>query len=343
MVLAHLRSVLKYCALTALAVYGWLRIKFTSTPTLIILTYHRILPAQHSGRQCEQPGMITSPEALRRHIRLMKSLGAVPMHLDDWLAKRSNRDKLPKLVVALTFDDGWQDNYEYGFPILRSESVPATVFLVTGLLDTHQVFWPEQVVKLLTNTPIDTSLPEFQWLKPYLPPKSSPNSPLTLTEADSVIDRLKELDDKTILASLSSIPEFVGDQVSHGQPRYILNNTELEEMARSELVRFGAHTQHHFRLNRIELGSTLRDEIVGCLQDLGKFGGKAVPIFCYPNGDITPEGQHLVKSHYQAACTTKTGWNPSDRDAFDLHRFNLHDGNSNSARRLFATLGRGII
>lgn len=337
--MAYLRSGLKYCVLAALAVYGWIRMRLTSRPTLIILTYHRILPDQHPDRHFEQPGMITAPEALREHIRLMRSVGATPIHLDEWLSKRTRGEPLPKLSVALTFDDGWRDNYQYAFPILASENVPATVFLVTGLLDTHRVFWPEQVLRFVTARVIDESARELRWLLPFLPAEYSPRAPLTLTQADEVIDRLKALEDETILGYLSDTPQMETDE----PVRYILNSAELEAMAHNDLVRFGAHTQNHFRLNRIGSALTLRNEIVGCLRDLGRLERSAVPIFCYPNGDITAAGEQLVKEHYEAACTTKTGWNPPGRDAFDLRRFNLHDGNSGSPRKLFATIGRGIL
>ncbi|WP_286219885.1 polysaccharide deacetylase family protein [Marinobacter apostichopi] len=341
--MAHLRSGLKYFVLGALAVYGWIRMRLTSKSTLIILTYHRILPDHHSDRHVEQPGMVTSPEVLRSHIRLMQSVGAVPVHLDDWLSMRVKNEYLPKLSFALTFDDGWQDNYRYAFPVLSSEATPATIFLVTGLLDTHRVFWPEQILKLLTSAALDKSSPEFQWLCPFLPSESSSDSPLTLEQADEVISRLKALDDKTILDHLAGVPKAAVAATPEESFRPILNSTELSEMAASNLVRFGAHTQNHFRLNRIDSAPTLRDEIVGCQEDLKRLGRSAVPIFCYPNGDITADGQKLVKENYQAACTTKIGWNPQSRDAFDLRRFNLHDGNSSSPRKLFATIGRGIL
>ncbi|MBW4933399.1 polysaccharide deacetylase family protein [Marinobacter sp. F4206] len=329
--------------MAALAVFGWIRLKLASQPTLLILTYHRILPNHHPDRQFEQPGMVTAPETLQRHIQLMKSLGAVPIHLDDWLSRRQRNEALPKLAVALTFDDGWRDNFQYAYPILETENVPATVFLVTQLLDTNHVFWPEQILKLLTEKPIAEAETEYHWLVPFLPDAAPNRHPLTLDQADQVINKLKELDDHTILAHLNNARKTQASSGSGQNNRTILNRPELTEMASNDLVRYGAHTQHHFRLNRVDSPSTLRREILGCLDDLKGLERGIVPIFCYPNGDITGDGERLVKDHYEAACTTKTGWNPGSRDSFDLHRFNLHDGNSGSSPRLLATIGRGII
>lgn len=337
------RSGLKFCALTIFALAGWLKIRLTARPVLIILTYHRILPKDHPARLSEQPGMVTSPEALQNHVRCMKTLGAVPTHLDEWLSKRSKGDKLPKLAVALTFDDGWRDNYQYAYPVLKAEEVPATVFLVSRFVDTDRTFWPEQVLQLLTTEAIPNKRTELEWLIPYLPGQRETMAPLSLLDADEVVSKLKELDDQTIVQKLAASHSTETTPTSGSKVRSILNSDELHEMASDGLVRYGAHTQNHFRLNRLNSLPQIKQEIVDCLGDLQPLGQAAVPIFCYPNGDITDTGEDLVEQHYQAACTTKTGWNPSDRDAYDLHRFNLHDGNSDSTRMLLATIGRGIL
>lgn len=341
--LAYMRSGLKFIALTVLALIGWVKIRFTAQPTLIILTYHRILPKDHPVRQQEQPGMVTAPETLQSHIQTMKSLGAIPIHLNDWLDKRAGGDQLPALSFALTFDDGWRDNFQYAYPVLAAENVPATIFLVTQLVDTNQTFWPEQVMALLTTRAIPDSPPEFRWLIPFLPSQKATEKPLTLNEADEVISRLKALDDQTILKHLNAIQPQERQSEEKANSRSILNTRELVNMAADGLIRFGAHTQHHYRLNRIEETSLLKREIVDCLNDLRALGKGVVPVFCYPNGDITSEGEKLVAEHYEAACTTHTGWNKMNRDPFGLRRFNLHDGNSYSYRTLLATIGRGIL
>ncbi|WP_417566819.1 polysaccharide deacetylase family protein [Marinobacter sp.] len=341
--MATIRSIIKFGALSVFAVYGWLRLKLNRTPTLIILTYHRVLPENASEREREQPGMIVSPGNLQRHIKLIRSLGAVPIHLDEWLRKKEAGESLPALSVAFTFDDGWRDNYLHGYPVLHQEQVPATIFLVTRMVDTTDTFWPEQIIELLRTPGISLKDPTLKWLQPYLGEFRNKPTPLTLLEADEVINRLKDLDDATIIQHLNEATSSLrGTTASTEHAPAILQTRELREMSGHNLIKYGAHTRNHFRLNRLNSKQALDEQITGCLSDLEALKINSVPIFCYPNGDITDGGEQLVATYYQAACTTKTGWNRASQNDFDLHRLTLHDGNSSTPRALLATIGRSL-
>lgn len=341
--MATIRSFIKFWVLSAFAAYGWLRLSVTRSPTLIILTYHRVLPENSAEREREQPGMIISPANLQQHIKLVRSLGAAPVHLDEWLRKKNAGEALPALSVAFTFDDGWRDNYLFGYPVLRHEQVPATIFLVTDMVDTGDTFWPEKVIRLLRTPGVNLNDQTLAWLQPYLGDAGNRSTPLSLLEADAVINRLKDLDDATIIQHLKESASLLAAEVNDdGQAPFILQTRELREMSGRDLVKYGAHTRNHFRLNRLNSKEALEEQIAGCLSDLEGMDVNSVPIFCYPNGDITGSGEQLVANHYQAACTTKTGWNRASRNDFDLHRFNLHDGNSSTARTLLATIGRSL-
>lgn len=326
------------CAAASLA-----RFKFTRSPSLVILTYHRVLPDNDPAREIEQPGMVISPDSLSRHLKLVKSLGATFMALDEWLDKAQQGADLPRLSVAVTFDDGWQDNYEHAYPILKRHGVPATIFLVSRRINTDWQFWPEQVLDLLINHSTLIQHPALAWLATEVDACGfKQGSALTIEQADAVINRLKSFTDAQIEGHLGEAREAIPALAERSRSRHLLNDMEMQEMQASGLVTYGAHTQHHYRLNRLSDSDQLKREIVICQDDLKSKGLKTLPIFCYPNGDISQKGEELVKEHYRAACTTARGWNHSPAQPYGLRRFNFHDGNGGSALNFLATMGRPV-
>jgi len=343
--LAFIKSFAGTTARSMLALLAWLKLKFSSRPLLLILTYHRTLPAGDPQRNEEQPGMITSPRNLKRHIEMLSRIGAVPVDLDEWLDKSHRGAPLPKLAFAITFDDGWQDNYQYAFPLLKSYNIPFTIFLVSRLIGSNDSFWPEQVLYILRSGGFSRRDEALDWLDPFLPDPTSPDPRLMLSldEADKVINGLKTLDDSYILERLATFYRGNPDAKRFSDTRSILNSAEVEDMAASGLVRYGAHTRHHFRLDRLKNRKALEEEIVGSLEDIKNLCNQSVEIFCYPNGDTSEDALDIVSKHFDGACTTKTGWNHSGCNPHQLKRFNLHDGNSSSDFRVFATFGRGLL
>ena len=59
------------------------------------------------------------------------------------------REKTPRCRVLITFDDGYLDNYEVAFPILRSHGVQGVFFLVTSMMGSCSVPWWDHIAFLM--------------------------------------------------------------------------------------------------------------------------------------------------------------------------------------------------
>ncbi len=96
----------------------------------LILMYHNIARPPADGRLT---GLYVSPAMFRFQMWYLKVSGfaVVPLHaMTDVAENNSSR----KRIVALTFDDGYEDFYVNAFPVLQKYGYPATVFIVSDLV-----------------------------------------------------------------------------------------------------------------------------------------------------------------------------------------------------------------
>lgn len=56
-----------------------------------------------------------------------------------------------KPLALITFDDGYRDNYELAFPILRRHQASAVFFLPTGFIGTEKIPWWDRIAWLLRH------------------------------------------------------------------------------------------------------------------------------------------------------------------------------------------------
>lgn len=102
-----------------------------------ILMLHRVVEqrSEYNNRELE-----ITPEFLKRTIETYHQQGHRFVSIDeacDIISKgRTNHP-----FVCLTFDDGYQDNYDIAYPILKQEEVPFAIYVTTGFIDNRHPMW----------------------------------------------------------------------------------------------------------------------------------------------------------------------------------------------------------
>lgn len=96
----------------------WLRHRPAHWPR--VLMYHRVSPDAPSGMNCP-------PDTFERHLIALKKKGYRFATVSELLAMPAGN------TVALTFDDGYADNFHQMFPLLQKHGAKATVYLATDI------------------------------------------------------------------------------------------------------------------------------------------------------------------------------------------------------------------
>jgi peptidoglycan/xylan/chitin deacetylase (PgdA/CDA1 family) len=297
--------------------------------------YHRVLPLTHPDRGIEQPGMYVSPETLDMHLALLKRHFPI-VHLDDWLRGAMARESLPSQSCALTFDDGWRDNFEHAYPVLRRHRAPATIFLVSTMIGTRREFWPNRLARTLVRLQPGESLPEP--LNTVIAPamqRARARNAWRLEDLDCAVVLAKQLEEASIEAALGEAEGLSG---TAQDARAVLNGEEVHLMAESGLVRFGSHTRTHFRLRGVIPGMVLEQEIAISGAEIGSCVGRPASLFCYPNGDLTAAAVEVVRRGYIGAVTTRKGWYIAGADPFLIPRIGVHEDVSNRPAAFLARI-----
>ena len=93
-----------------------------------ILRYHKVNPDPKTGGL----GLRVLPADFDWEMRYLKQNGYHSVNLGALVDHFQKGTKLPDKPIVITFDDGYQDNYRYAYPILKKYGFTATIFVVAN-------------------------------------------------------------------------------------------------------------------------------------------------------------------------------------------------------------------
>jgi len=292
----------------------------------LILMYHRILPSGLAKPRI-QAGMYVDPETFEMQIRFLKQYFQVVSLSEKFFSNQAvEKTRSIRPFCILTFDDGWKDFFEFAYPVLKRNQVPATVFLPTVYIGTNDWFWTDRLARFLASATPPT-IPELSETKPHksLVEKIAGLQGGYEERLETAIIILKNRSDKEVKEVITGL-EDRGNIGSVPVKPMFLNWEEVREMGRSGLVSFGSHTHNHRILVHLNEGE-VREELVlskKILLQEGVVDPSFIP-FCYPNGNWNHRIAYMVReAGYHAAVSTVEGWNDADDSPYELKRVAIH-------------------
>jgi peptidoglycan/xylan/chitin deacetylase (PgdA/CDA1 family) len=240
-------------------------------PRPVILAYHRVASVDDDPFSlCVSPTLFAQQLEWLRAERRVVSLNALLTDLE--IGKPIGR------VVALTFDDGYLDNFTDALPLLERHELPATFFITgAGVERGHELWW-------------DRLARDFDDRR----------------ELTRVHDELRLLDAPEREIALQTIAERSPVVVSKPTPA-LMSSDHVARLSQHPLASIGAHSMTHPWLASLSFERQAAEirESQRVLQDVIE---KPIDLFAYPYGDTRSytdaTRRLLAECGFRAACTT---------------------------------------
>lgn len=114
----------------------------TSSVKVPIFVYHSVRPYEPEPKEIDEFDI--TPELFERQLQYLEDNGFTAISMDALVDFLTKAKPLPPKSVILTFDDGWENQYTYAFPLLKKYNDTATFFIFTNAIDyRHFLTWQE--------------------------------------------------------------------------------------------------------------------------------------------------------------------------------------------------------
>lgn len=115
---------------------------------LLVLNYHRI--GNRDADLFDPDIFSATADEFNEQVSFLKKQGwLVTLEEAQEFIDGANKEKTPRYRVLITFDDGYLDNYQLAFPILRTHGAQGVFFLVTGIMGSGFIPWWDHIAFLL--------------------------------------------------------------------------------------------------------------------------------------------------------------------------------------------------
>jgi len=117
--------------------------KGTGATIAPILVFHSVRPYIQSDTTAVRR-YIATPETLEQELAYLRDSGYVSVTFDDLVDHITKNSPLPPRPVIISFDDDWESQYTYAFPLLEKYGFTATFYIWVAVVGReHHMTWDE--------------------------------------------------------------------------------------------------------------------------------------------------------------------------------------------------------
>lgn len=290
-----------------------------------ILYYHRVcdaIPTVDLGLS------VTTSNFDAQMLYLASAYDVRPLEelLDRWAS-----GTMTAREVAVTFDDGYRDNYDRAFPILQRYRIPATIFLTTALMGSSRRLWWDRVAVALEAARARGNC----WSRGagglHAPLVEAVDAFVATGSKRSVLatmDALKTLGREERVAAVEVFERAVGvPPESFAASRLFMTWDEAREMSRAG-IDMGSHTETHPVLPELAPGDAAR-ELTGSRARIEQEIGRPAAVLAYPDGCFDESiATAAAAAGYRYAVQTRRNLGVEPGHRYAIPRVKIEDAHS---------------
>lgn len=250
---------------------------------LTVLTYHRVMDRPEDF-PFDDDLISASTTAFRKHLDFLRK------HFDiiEFRALRDHLEEygtIPPRALIITFDDGYRDNYESAWPILKEYGVPATMFATAGFIGRRRMFWWDKIayaIKRSERDRIETGLP----IELSIDIRSFPDRQAAARQVIRKAKNFREEEKEEFIRELSG---QLGVEIDEDEHELTMTWQQLKELSENG-IEIGAHSVNHPIFSNID-EERLRSEVSGAKRMIEENIGREVITFGSPGRGILTQAQ----------------------------------------------------
>lgn len=263
----------------------------------LVLTLHRILPNEELG-DCHNHTLALDPGSFDELLSFItRRWTVVPLRK---LLQEDQEVPNCRRLCAVTFDDGWEDNYRNAFPLLQRHGIAATIFIATGYIGTMRRMPEERMWRLWRGTKTHLEKRELvSRLHASVP--GSENRENSLAYWQRLLKKLPHLAKLRLLDNLEC--QLGADPLKRHQ---FMTWEEVQKMQKSGIT-FESHTVNHVLLG-MESEGTIDEELKQSKAVIAERLGTESEVIAFPSGSFDDRVQNAARENgYRAALSTIPG------------------------------------
>ncbi|RHX78288.1 polysaccharide deacetylase family protein [Leptospira yasudae] len=294
--------------------------RIASSNELTILLYHGVTADDSYGIE-NYSGKHISSSTFRKQMEYISQHCNV-LSMDEVCNIYNSGMDYPPDSVAVTFDDGFRNNYTVAAPILSEYGIYTTFYITAGIVNTDIMFWVDTLedcinlcsksfIKIDLDKPVLFQLLSFEERKEALVEIKKYCKSVHAKRKDEVVEQ--------VILETEVMPS-----VSHAKNYEKLSWQELKALSANPLFIVGGHSMYHDILSSLKPEEKLRKDISLSIDLLEYNLGYRMTHYAYPEGQYSHYNEtviRILKEKGIVCCPSAVhGTNDKNIDMFNLKR-----------------------